>query len=251
MKAFISNVISQYFQIFQFLINTRFTRKKIINFQHLFAGKLLDVGAGDKPYKELFSSAKEYIGTNTKRHYEKNNLIIEDSFTDVWIDDASKLPFENNSFDGVVCFQVLSVIKNPLQFFSEVSRVLKSGGHLLLTTDFLYPKWSKEDVMRHTDFHLKEMCEMNSLDLVCIESFGGFFTMWYSLFIRFIRSYPAILAKRKGFFRKLFGALFFFFMIILTPIISLKGLLIYLFEKNIKDEFDYTMDLFLVARKKR
>jgi len=250
MKAFILNVISRYFQIFQFLINIRFIKEKIKQQQNLFSGKLLDVGAGDKPYKEFFSQATEYIGTNTKRHYEKNKLIIDDSFTDVWIDDATKLPFEDESFDGVVCFQVLSVINKPQDFFKEVSRVLKPGGRLMLTTDFLYPKWSKEDVMRHTDVHLKKMCEENSLDLVCMESFGGFFTMWYSLFIKYLRSYPAIFANRKGFLRKLFGALFFIFMLILTPIISIKGWLIYLCEKNIKDEFDYTMDIFFVAKKK-
>ncbi|MCF8297584.1 MAG: class I SAM-dependent methyltransferase [Saprospiraceae bacterium] len=251
MRAFFLSLISNYFKIFQFLINIKITRKKIKKHQHLFSGKLLDIGAGDKPYKKLFSSANEYIGTNTKRHYEVNNLLPDDNFTDIWIDDASKLPFDDNSFDGVLCFQVLSVIKKPNDFFNEVSRVLKPGGNLMLTTDFLYPKWSKEDVMRHTDVHLKQMCAENSLDLVSIESFGGFFTMWYSLLIRFVRSYPATLSKRKGFRRKLFGALFFMLMFILTPIIYLKGLIIYLCEKNITDEFDYTMDLFLVARKKK
>jgi len=144
MKSFVQRIISKYFQVFQFLINIRFTRKKIAKYQHLFSGKLLDVGAGDKPYKELFSKVNEYCGTNTRHHYEINDLIVDEAHTDVWIDDASKLPFDDNSFDGVVCFQVLSLIQEPKQFFKEVARILKPEGYFMLTTDFLYPKWKND-----------------------------------------------------------------------------------------------------------
>ncbi len=250
MKIFIARIISQYFKKTQFLINIRFVRKKIIKQQHHFANKILDIGAGEKPYKEIFEFASEYIGTNSKRHYEINKLNIDKTNTDVWVEDATKLPFDNNSFDGIVCFQVLSVINNPKMFFNEVERVLKPNGYFMLSTDFLYPKWSDEDFMRLTDFHLRKLCEENSFEIISMESSGGFFTMWYSLFIRFVRSYPAILSNRNGIFRKILGSLFFLIMALLSPIVSVFGLMIYAIEKNITDEFDYTMSLFLVGKKK-
>lgn len=50
----------------------------------------------------------------------------------------SKLPFlgniGNNSFDTVICFQVIEHIKNDSKLLSEIYRVLKPGGKLLLTT---------------------------------------------------------------------------------------------------------------------
>ncbi len=44
------------------------------------------------------------------------------------------LPFEDHSFDLVTCSEVLEHIRNPLRALSEMHRVLKPGGTLLLST---------------------------------------------------------------------------------------------------------------------
>ena len=44
------------------------------------------------------------------------------------------IEFDNNSFDYVVCFQVIEHIKRDFDFVREVHRVLKPGGKFIVTT---------------------------------------------------------------------------------------------------------------------
>lgn len=53
--------------------------------------------------------------------------------------DAHRLPFGNNVFDAVVTFNTFEHLYDPNQAASEVYRVLKPGGRLILHTAFLQP----------------------------------------------------------------------------------------------------------------
>jgi SAM-dependent methyltransferase len=48
--------------------------------------------------------------------------------------DGERLPFEDAAFDAVVSFQVIEHLTGDRMFMSAVSRVLKPGGRLILTT---------------------------------------------------------------------------------------------------------------------
>ncbi len=48
----------------------------------------------------------------------------------VW--DCEDLPFEDNSFDIIVCSQSFHHYPNPQKFFDSVARVLRPGGKLIL-----------------------------------------------------------------------------------------------------------------------
>ncbi len=221
---------------------------KLKHFSHEIKGRWLDIGAGDQPYKKYFAEADEYLTTNTKRHYKTEELHQLEITTTYWIEDGKVLPLPDNSLDGVACFQVLSVIDKPEDFFREINRVLKPGGKLLLTTDFLYPAWSKEDRFRHTAFNLKQLSESNGFHVEMIQSFGGFSSTIYELFMRFMRSFPEIW-KRKKLFARIISAFLYFILLILLPIVSLKGLLIFQIEKNTTGNTDFAYNLFLSARK--
>jgi ubiquinone/menaquinone biosynthesis C-methylase UbiE len=47
------------------------------------------------------------------------------------------MTFEDASFDGVICLEVLEHVRQPFRAVMEVSRVLRPGGMLLLTVPFL------------------------------------------------------------------------------------------------------------------
>jgi len=49
--------------------------------------------------------------------------------------DGKELPFDDNSMDLIYSISVLEHIPDPAQIISEIHRVLKPGGHLLLTYD--------------------------------------------------------------------------------------------------------------------
>jgi SAM-dependent methyltransferase len=44
------------------------------------------------------------------------------------------LPFPDGSFDTVLSFQVIEHVRDPAAYLSEIRRVLRPGGHLVLTT---------------------------------------------------------------------------------------------------------------------
>jgi ubiquinone/menaquinone biosynthesis C-methylase UbiE len=51
-----------------------------------------------------------------------------------------EIPFENNSFDGASCINVLYVLDQPVIFIKELQRVLKDKGKLILATPLNEPK---------------------------------------------------------------------------------------------------------------
>ena len=243
-----SHLLYNYLHIVQFDLHKAMMEHKLNHLSGSVKGKWLDIGAGDQPYRKYFAKADAYLTTNTKRHYSENEQQKLNNLTTYWIEDGKHLPLADNSVDGVACFQVLSVIDKPEEFFCEINRVLKPGGKLVLTTDFLYPVWSSEDRLRHTGFDLIQLCESSGLANAEVESFGGFGSMMYANFMRYMRSFPEIW-KSKGLFAKAVTSVLYLLLLVLLPLASLKGLIIYWIEKNNTGNTAFTFNLLLTAEK--
>lgn len=242
-------LLSNYLYYTQFSMHKVMMHQKLNRISPEIKGRWLDIGAGDQPYKKYFAGADEYLTTNTKRHYKANEIEDIEKQTTYWIEDGKTLPLTDSSLDGVACFQVLSVIDKPEEFFSEIARVLKPGGILLLTTDFLYPVWSKEDRYRHTAFNLRHISESCGFEVEAIESFGGFGAAVYKLYMRFMRSFPEIWKNKKT-SAKAFSAIPYLILLVLLPITSLLGILIFGIEKDNTSTTDFTFNLLLKATKR-
>src|SRR5437763_330556 len=48
--------------------------------------------------------------------------------------DATRLPFDDESFDAVCCFAALYFISDPLRALDEMARVLRPGGRVAIMT---------------------------------------------------------------------------------------------------------------------
>lgn len=88
--------------------------------------------------------------------------------------DACALPFLDNSFDSIICTELLEHVRNPCVVLAEILRVLKPGGLALLTVPFMFPVHSDpNDYGRYTDQYWGE----NLLDIgfcqITIEWQGG------------------------------------------------------------------------------
>jgi len=243
-------LLYRYLNVIQFNIHKALMYNKLNRISGSITGRWLDIGAGDQPYKKYFAHTSEYLTTNTKRHYSGNDINEIEKLTTYWIEDGKSLPLPDSSLDGVACFQVLSVIDRPEDFFKELHRVLKPGGQLLLTTDFLYPVWSKEDRYRHSAFNLRDLAENNGFCNIKTESFGGFGSTIYSIFMRYLRSFPEIWKGMKP-VRKFFSSILYLVLILLLPFLSLGGMLIYLVERNSNFSTDFTFNIFLSAKKQQ
>jgi SAM-dependent methyltransferase len=126
------------------------------------SGKTLDVGCGSKPYRSLFPNATEYIGMDIE---ESREITVNDD-VDVFFD-GQTFPFEDNSFDSIVCTEVLEHVFKPYEFLLEIHRVLKPGGKALLTSPFVWIEHGKPyDYARYTSFGLKHLVETCGFSVV-------------------------------------------------------------------------------------
>jgi ubiquinone/menaquinone biosynthesis C-methylase UbiE len=58
---------------------------------------------------------------------------FEDNPTFQHVETVERLPFDNETFDGILCSSVIEYVEVPRRCLTELSRLLKSGGLLLLT----------------------------------------------------------------------------------------------------------------------
>ena len=162
-------------------------------------GKVLDFGCGKKPYQSLFINAREYIGVD----YEGEGHSHKNEQVDVFYD-GKTIPFENNTFDSIFCSEVLEHIFNPDEILSELSRVVKCGGKLLLTCPFVWGEHEiPVDYARYTQFALKHLLQNHSFKIVLFEKAGDFKSTLYQMRVVYVTNHliPAIpiLGKLKVF----------------------------------------------------
>lgn len=100
------------------------------------AGLCLDLGCGEGyGTKMLSGSAKKTIGLDIdKTAVESANRKYADEMCSFQVYDGSVFPFSDDSCDAVIALQVIEHVKNDERFLSEVSRVLKKTGVLILAT---------------------------------------------------------------------------------------------------------------------
>ena len=140
-----------------FFFARRELMKNIKEHSDIVHGKLLDVGCGRKPYRKLLKNVTEYIGMDIENpghdHSEENIDVFYDGKT---------FPFPDNTFDSVLTNQVFEHVFNPTEFMSEINRVLKPNGCLLLTVPFVWDEHEQPfDYGRYSSFGIKHILEQN------------------------------------------------------------------------------------------
>lgn len=66
------------------------------------------------------------------------------------VTDAHKLPFKNNSFDLVICYETIEHVVEPKTILQEIKRVTKKDGKIIIAMDsgnllfrLIWPVWEK------------------------------------------------------------------------------------------------------------
>jgi len=99
--------------------------------------KVLDVGCGNGRYFEaLDGKGVEYMGVDSCEGLIKKTRKHENTKTEFLVGDILDLPFEKDQFDYVLGIAVLHHIPSrelQLKALSEMHRVLKPGGKLIMT----------------------------------------------------------------------------------------------------------------------
>lgn len=73
------------------------------------------------------------------------------------------LPYENESVDLIVCLEVVEHLYSVKLFMEECARVLKKGGHLLITTDNIKSRAGLLRLLKNDSTNLDEALEETSI----------------------------------------------------------------------------------------
>jgi len=101
--------------------------------------------------------------------------------------DAQRLPFKNESFEIVYSIAVLEHVRKPWLAAGEITRILRSGGHVVVELPFLNVIHAAEDYFRFTDKGIRSLFDESGYDLVLDEvgsGGGSFLSVFLVVYLR-------------------------------------------------------------------
>lgn len=151
--------------------------RQIKKYADRISGRTLDVGSGPTGrYKSLFKNISEYV-----------KLDIEGVPNVDATGTADAIPFTDNSFDSIVCTQVISDVYNVPKAFSEFYRVLKPGGLALITSGFMDPmNFDAGEYWRFTRNAFERLAKDADFEIEVLEHRGGMWSFRAQMIIRYI-----------------------------------------------------------------
>ena len=126
---------------------------------------VLDVGGRIQPYLALIPNA--------------NYVAIDLRCTPLVrvVASAEQIPFSSSKFDVVLCTQMLEYAPDPGSVISEIHRVLKTGGMLLLSVPSVFPRDADEDRWRFLPAGIRQL--LSAFSQVEIVPEGGSITGFF------------------------------------------------------------------------
>lgn len=170
--------------------------EEILSVRSHMKGRLLDVGCGERPYRLVYDNQVE-MSVGTEVPWSLHGTADSDV-----ICYAERLPFHDESFDFILCTEVLEHTQQPFQVLRELARVLKPGGHLFLSVPFIYPiHESPNDYWRFTTHGLALASRSVGIRPLYIRSKGGplvaFLALWVNVTLRAINGFGKILGLKR------------------------------------------------------
>lgn len=143
--------------------------------------RLLDAGAGECQYQR-FCSHLDYVSQDfSKYDGQGNSAGLQTEKWDVSqidiVSDIASIPESSGSFDAILCTEVFEHIPNPALAIAEFSRLLKSGGTVIVTAPF----WSLTHFAPYhfatgfNRYYYEEHLKTNGFENITIEANGNYF----------------------------------------------------------------------------
>jgi len=147
---------------------------------------ILDAGAGESVYRRFFSHCD----------YRAIDLAVGESRWDYsnldYVGPLHAMPIDDETFDAVLCTQVLEHVEWPRESVKEMHRVLKRGGRLFLTVPMAQGEHQVPyDFFRYTSFGIRSVCRSAGFREVTVTPFGGLWARWAYELPRGLSLFPA------------------------------------------------------------
>lgn len=134
--------------------------------------KILDVGAGSGPYRHLLDHC-EY----SSQDFGQEPATIGNYTPLTYQSDITSIPAADESFDAILCTEVLEHVPEPIAAIREMSRLLRPGGKLIVSA----PQGSE---LHQEPYHF----------------YGGYTPHWYRKFLPEVGIEVVSIERNRGFF---------------------------------------------------
>lgn len=129
---------------------------------------VLDAGAGDQPYRDLFAHA-----TYEAADFEAVNKPYA---TSTYVCDLVAIPVADARFDRILFNQVMEHLPDPLRVLHELRRVMKPGGQIICTCPLFYGEHEQPyDFYRYTQFAHRHLFTAAGFRIDRLEWMEGYF----------------------------------------------------------------------------
>lgn len=129
-------------------------------------GDCLDAGSGRSPYKNLLLQYTNHVTSFDSEDRSGETDVIGDIQSMTQLDDAS--------FDTILCSQVLEHVPRPWDAMSELARILRPDGVLILSVPHLSViHEAPHDYYRFTRYGLQSLCDQSNLTVTQLQPIGG------------------------------------------------------------------------------
>ena len=137
--------------------------------------RVLDAGAGDAPYRDLFAHVS--YETADLRTVDKPYARIDHAC------DLADMPMPDGRYDLIFCTQTLEHVKDPIGVLREFRRLLRPGGQAWLTAPLFYAEHEAPyDFYRYTQHAWRHMADEAGLRVAEIAWLEGYYgTLSYQL----------------------------------------------------------------------
>lgn len=146
---------------------------------------VIDIGCGGQPARPFIESrGGRYVGLDHPQAGERGAM------PDV-IGVGDHLPFASGSAGAVLLTTVLEHLPEPFSAMTEIARILKAGGNLVLTApQYWHLHEEPRDYFRFTRFGLAQLAEQAGLEVLEIKPLGNFWTTFMQELAYWIQDRP-------------------------------------------------------------
>lgn len=190
--SFRANHNPNYLYVASYLVGDLLAEAYSSAIQKYAFGDLADFGCGDVPLYGMYKGL-----TKSQTCIDWPNTLHRNDFLDIECDLNCMLDISDNEFDTIILSDVLEHIRKPEMLISELYRVTRPNGILIMGVPFYY--WLHEvpyDYFRYTEYALKSMLESAGYEVLEIEASGGALEVWGDLtakiFARFSFGGPSV-----------------------------------------------------------
>ncbi len=146
----------------------------------LFHGMVLDIGGGRERGEFKPPKVKKWIKADINKNLNSDVIC-----------DVHNLCFKDNSIDVIKATELFEHVRYPEKGLKECYRVLKGGGHMIISIPFMFPIHADpHDYYRYTEMKWRDLLNQTGFKIEKLIIMGRFFTVFADMIKTLMKSMP-------------------------------------------------------------